>query len=310
MSSASRAIWPRLEAHILSPHTPCTRAPPHPRPRPSSPVLLRRRPPLHPPPPQPRNSRQPFHQSARLRSPPHSFSSAARKQTQRLHAILERAGKWVPRRLRPYLSRLRSAPLSHVAAFLALHEVTAVAPLLGLTYWFYTADVVPTAWVLGPWAAGAEEGLRRWVRYFRRKGWFGLGEGDGDGEERLEEQLREEVERERRREREEHEGRGGSWNWSWLGWRRRTTTRSRDGDGEEADLGGAEGEKTTAWKKAGMAATLDNTEKGYKIGVQIAAAYVITKMLLVPRIAFSLWATPWLARGFVAARRSLWRKRS
>ncbi|OTA90225.1 hypothetical protein M434DRAFT_53384, partial [Hypoxylon sp. CO27-5] len=155
----------------------------------------------------------------------------------------------VPKHLQPYLTRLRSAPFSHVAAFLVLHELTAIVPLFGLAYLFYTMDWVPTSWVLGPWAAWAEEGLRRYMRYFRKKGWFGLGDADGDA--------------------------------------------------------GKEGEEKLEERKA---VTVDHTEKGYKIGIQIAAAYAITKMLLIPRIALSLWATPWLARGFVAARRSIWKR--
>lgn len=208
----------------------------------------------------------------------------------------------MPSRLRPYLSRLRSAPFSHVAAFLVLHELTAIAPLFGLVYTFYRLDWVPTAWVLGPWAGWAEEGLKRYVRYFRKKGWFGLGEGNEDdgvreGEERLEERLREEVRREEEKERK------GQKSGRWFGrWRKQEDT---DGDAPE----NAESKKATAWKKVRQAVTVDHTEKGYRIGVQIAAAYAITKMLLIPRIAFSLWATPWLARGFVAMRRSVWRKR-
>lgn len=164
-------------------------------------------------------------------------------------------------------------------------------------------DWVPTAWVLGPWAAWAEEGLRRYVRYFRRKGWFGLGQDDDGGEEMLEERLREEVRLEKEREgREGREGRRGGW----LGvWRKKDDTTV----GDTTEDGG-ESKKATAWHKVRKAVTVDHTEKGYKIGVQIAAAYAITKVLLIPRIALSLWATPWLARGFIAARRSIWRKRS
>ncbi|KAI1446957.1 hypothetical protein F5Y02DRAFT_49178 [Annulohypoxylon stygium] len=230
-------------------------------------------------------------------------ASEARK-TQRAHTILDHASRFVPKRLHPSLQRLRTAPFSHVAAFLVLHELTAILPLFGLACLFYSTDWVPTSWVLGPWAAWAEEGLRRYMRYFRKKGWFGLsGEEDGrDGEERLEERLRGEIEREKEMEREE--GRG--WFGRWRG--------GGNVDDKSEDVGsGAEAEDSktkTAWKKVKNVVTTDNTEKGYKIGIQIAAAYAITKMLLIPRIALSLWATPWLARGFVAARRSIWKKRS
>ncbi|KAI1376612.1 hypothetical protein F4677DRAFT_459756 [Hypoxylon crocopeplum] len=241
--------------------------------------------------------------NCRLQStkPPQPSPAAEARKAQRADAILTRASRWVPARLRPYLARLRSAPLSHVAAFLVLHEITAIAPLFGLAWTFHRLDWVPTAWVAGPWAAWAEEGLRRYMRYFRRKGWFGLSEGEEgeDGEERLEVRLREEVEKEKERE-------GKGW---FGGWRRRDDGVPRGSDGDALGDGG-ESKKAAVWHKVKKAVTVDNTEKGYKIGIQIAAAYAITKMLLVPRIALSLWATPWLARGFVAVRRSVWRKRS
>ena len=40
----------------------------------------------------------------------------------------------LPPRLRPYATRLRNAPLSHITAFLILHEVTAIVPL-GVIWW-------------------------------------------------------------------------------------------------------------------------------------------------------------------------------
>ncbi|KAI0596725.1 hypothetical protein F4775DRAFT_284693 [Biscogniauxia sp. FL1348] len=189
----------------------------------------------------------------------------------RLSRLLTRTSSFLPRRLHAPLSRLRSAPLSHVGAFLALHEVTAVVPVVGLAWGFHALDWVP--WVWGGGEGEGEEaggvvvkgeeqgqeqeqeekekdkGLARWERYFRRKGWFGLGEVV-------------EVE-------------------------------------AEAEAGG-----TTA------VVSRENREKAYRIGMQIAAAYAITKMLLVPRIALSLWLTPSLARGFVSFRQAIWRKRS
>lgn len=132
-----------------------------------------------------------------------------------------------------------------------------------------------------------------------------MGDADGDagkeGEERLEERLREEVEREKEKEREK--GRGGRW---LAFWRRKDTAADDTPGNEEREAG--KSKTAAAWHKVRKAVTVDHTEKGYKIGIQIAAAYAITKMLLIPRIALSLWATPWLARGFVAARRSIWKR--
>ncbi|GAW12508.1 hypothetical protein ANO14919_018780 [Xylariales sp. No.14919] len=249
-----------------------------------------------------RNSR---FQSTDSKPPPSSNSTSTAPQTDRISRILTGASRFLPKRLQTPLQNLRSAPLSHVGAFLVLHEITAVLPIFGLTYAFYALDWVPTSWVLGPFAAWAEDGLKKYVPYFRKKHWFGLQDRDkqgvADGEEALESDLREEVKRE-----QEREGRKGGKSWFARFLRKR-----------EADVPVASGEvtgegdskkTTTVWRKVKQAATVDNTEKGYKIGIQIAAAYAITKFLLVPRIALSLWLTPWLARGFVGFRRAVRRK--
>ncbi|KLU91355.1 hypothetical protein MAPG_09876, partial [Magnaporthiopsis poae ATCC 64411] len=70
----------------------------------------------------------------------------------------------------------------HAAAFLVLHELTAVAPLLGLFALFHYTDlhVAPVAWVAARYGPYVDEGLGRFERYFRRKGWFGLGEEAGE----------------------------------------------------------------------------------------------------------------------------------
>ncbi|KAI1774152.1 hypothetical protein F4818DRAFT_442312 [Hypoxylon cercidicola] len=292
MSAASRAAWWRQIRFFstLSTTPPMRTSRPQTTPLPSHLLLLRSR-------------RAPLNRRFQSTKPtPPSAAEAEARKTRRADAILQSASRWVPSRLRPYLARLRSAPFSHVAAFLVLHELTAIVPLVGLVYTFYSMDWVPTAWVLGPWAAWAEEGLRRYLRYFRKKGWFGLGGGDGDddgtreGEEMLEERLKEEVMREK-----EKKGKRRGWLGFW---------RKQDDAAGDAPEDGGESKKSTAWQKVRKAVTVDHTTKGYNIGIQIAAAYAITKMLLIPRIALSLWATPWLARGFVAARRSIWRKRS
>ncbi|OTA99914.1 hypothetical protein M426DRAFT_324725 [Hypoxylon sp. CI-4A] len=312
-SSASTVFWRRQAPFLSTPFlstlfTPTTRAHPRTAPNPTT-TLLRNHTSLRL---RPRTQQQHRHQSTKPPSPSDPApspppSSPEARQTQRADAILNRTSRWVPRRLHPYLQRLRSAPFSHVAAFLVLHEATAIIPLFGLSYLFYSMDWVPTAWVLGPWAAWAEEGLSRYMRWFRKKGWFGLGGADAkEGEERLETRLKEEVEREKVKEKRE----GRSW---FAGWKTRkdeddgAVALSSDGDG---DAGAEKGKISTAWHKVKKVATVDNTEKGYKIGIQIAAAYAITKMLLILRIALSLWATPWLARSFVAARRSIWKKRA
>ncbi|KAI1310165.1 hypothetical protein F5Y03DRAFT_347148 [Xylaria venustula] len=264
-----------------------------------------------------RNSRFQSTDSKPPSSPsPSPSPSEAQQKTHRVSRILTSASRFLPKRLRSSLQNLRSAPLSHVGAFLVLHEITAILPIFGLTYAFYALDWVPTSWVLGPFAAWAEDGLKKYVPYFRKKHWFGLGSEDKTGrgahggEEALESELREEVKREQ--ERESREGKG-----SWFDFfsRKREVDASTGNPTSTAPSGQSTeaGEKKRAvavWQKVKHAATVDNTEKGYKIGIQIAAAYTITKFLLVPRIALSLWLTPWLARSFVGFRQAIRRKRS
>ncbi|KAI0434739.1 hypothetical protein F5Y09DRAFT_216771 [Xylaria sp. FL1042] len=249
-------------------------------------------------------------------SPSSSTNPPPPPQTHRISQILTRASRFLPQRLQTSLQNLRSAPLSHVGAFLVLHEITAILPIFGLTYAFYVLDWVPTSWVLGPFAAWAEDGLKKYVPYFRKKHWFGLGDkgdnrrGSADGEVALETELREEVKRE-----QEREGREGKGTW----FRRFSRTREADAPpGKSTSTASSEGipeagggkKAAAVWQKVKHAATVDNTEKGYKIGIQIAAAYTITKFLLVPRIALSLWLTPWLVRGFVRFRQAVRRKRT
>ncbi|KAI1113762.1 hypothetical protein F5Y14DRAFT_204891 [Nemania sp. NC0429] len=270
---------------------------------------------------QARTSRRPYSTTPPDPPPPVSRSRATRILTS------FSTSRFIPSRLRASLSALRSAPLSHVGAFLLLHELTAVLPIFGLTYAFHALDWVPTSWVLGPWAAWAGDGLRRYVPYFRRKGWFGLEGKEGkeeDGEAVLESELREEVRREQEKEQQREGKEGGKGILARLFGARDTdaavndptatstsTSTSTISSGESTGAGHEKRDKAAAvWHKVKNVATADNTEKGYKIGVQIAAAYTITKLLLVPRLALSLWLTPWLAMRFVGLRRALLRKRS
>ncbi|KAI1327743.1 hypothetical protein F5Y16DRAFT_184711 [Xylariaceae sp. FL0255] len=248
--------------------------------------------------------------------PPNSNASQnATAQTTRLSKILSRAQRFLPKRLHSSLSGLKSAPVSHIAAFLVLHEITAILPLIGLTSLFYYMDWVPTSWVLGPWAAWAEEAVRKYVPWFRKRGLFGLKgkKGDDEGEGALEDELKEETRREK--EREEKGGRRG--------WRAMFGRGKGEGKGDEipppeglveedkkqnstADKDKS-GKASAVWSTVKKVVTVDHTEKGYKLGIQVAAAYTITKLLLIPRVALSLWMTPWLARSFVAFRRSVWK---
>ncbi|KAK7716544.1 hypothetical protein SLS57_006572 [Botryosphaeria dothidea] len=75
----------------------------------------------------------------------------------------------MPSRLQRYLSPLRRAPLTHITAFLILHEITAIVPLVGLAATFHYADWLPPYISEGAWV---KQGVERFGRYFRRKGWI------------------------------------------------------------------------------------------------------------------------------------------
>ncbi|RYP53357.1 hypothetical protein DL769_010533 [Monosporascus sp. CRB-8-3] len=204
--------------------------------------------------------------------PPSSASSETARRN-RLSGILDRTLRWTPRRLRPYGERLRSAPLSHVVAFLILHEITAVVPIFGLLAFFKYTGWVPTSVVLGPWAEWAQEGLRRYGAYFAKKGWFGLkAEERRQGQEALEGELDEEV---RRKRDESADDEGSGWNSLW-GKGRGNAEHAGESEAVEA----AESKTSNAWQKVKKVVTLGNIESGYNTGIQVAAAYTITKVLL------------------------------
>ncbi|KAL2019633.1 hypothetical protein VTK56DRAFT_9448 [Thermocarpiscus australiensis] len=154
------------------------------------------------------------------------------KATARVERILAR----LPRPLQRYTSRLRGAPLTHVVAFLVLHEITAVVPLLGLFGLFHYTEYVPVAYMMEHYGGYVRDGTGRFERYFRRKGWFGFGEGDGVEEER-----------------------------------------------------GRRGEEKTALE------LWEGDDGRYRVVVEVALAYAVTKVLLPVRIVASVWATPWFA---------------
>jgi hypothetical protein len=97
--------------------------------------------------------------------------------TQTPHASrISRLESRLPAFLRRYTLPLRSAPVSHITAFLLLHEITAVVPLFGLTAAFHYFDWLP------PWIAeGAvvKSGVEKFGKYMRRKGWIDDGEVPG-----------------------------------------------------------------------------------------------------------------------------------
>lgn len=150
--------------------------------------------------------------------------------------------------MQKYSTRLRNAPLSHVVAFLILHEITAVVPLLGLFGLFHYTDYVPLGYMMEHYGSYVREGTARFERYFTRKGWFGFGQGE-----------------------EDEAGR-----------------RLQAEGGDEGVL--------DRWA---------SSDGKYRIVVEVALAYAITKVLLPVRIMASLWVTPWFAGVMVRMRRVL-----
>ncbi|KAL2001303.1 hypothetical protein VTN02DRAFT_1945 [Thermoascus thermophilus] len=84
---------------------------------------------------------------------------------------LRRLNDRLPRFLRPYTAPLLGAPVSHVAAFLILHEITAVVPLFGLVAAFHYGGWMPDPVTTGGGDGAFDEGVRRFGRWLRRKGW-------------------------------------------------------------------------------------------------------------------------------------------
>jgi hypothetical protein len=143
--------------------------------------------------------------------------------------------------------------VSHVTAFLILHELTAIVPLFALfgVFHYYT-DVGPIeAWMKGHYGAYVAQGTQRFDKYFRRKGWFGFN------------QEEESV----------------------------------------LDTGPDGGTKVVRDGRIGDGELTDARAQKYKVVVEVALAYAITKALLPVRIVGSVWATPWFAGVLVRLRR-------
>lgn len=147
----------------------------------------------------------------------------------------------LPARMQKYTTRLRGAPISHVVAFLILHELTAVVPLVALFGLFHYTDYVPLGYMMANYGGYVREGVGRFERYFTRKGWFGFGGANDAG-----------------------------------------------GEVKGVMAAGAQGEEDVMdrW---------ESSDGKYRVVVEVALAYAITKALLPVRILGSVWATPWFA---------------
>ena len=91
---------------------------------------------------------------------------ASQKTRSRIVRITSR----LPKFLQGYTTPLINAPLTHISAFLFLHELTAVIPLFGLAATFHYTRWMPPFISEGKWVS---DGVEKFGNYFRRKGWLG-----------------------------------------------------------------------------------------------------------------------------------------
>ena len=91
---------------------------------------------------------------------------ASQKTRSRIVRITTR----LPKFLQGYTAPLINAPLTHISAFLLLHELTAVIPLLGLAATFHYTRWMPPFISEGKWVS---DGVEKFGNYFRKKGWLG-----------------------------------------------------------------------------------------------------------------------------------------
>ncbi|KAF2125493.1 hypothetical protein P153DRAFT_324855 [Dothidotthia symphoricarpi CBS 119687] len=88
---------------------------------------------------------------------------------------IARINRRLPRFLHKHTAALASAPVSHITSFLILHEMTAIIPLLGLAATFHYTHYLPSWFAEGAWVLN---GVERFGKYFRRKGWIRSGEAE------------------------------------------------------------------------------------------------------------------------------------
>lgn len=98
--------------------------------------------------------------------PDHVNPEVAGKTRSRLARLTSR----LPRFLQRYTTPLISAPLTHISAFLLLHELTAIVPLFALAGIFHYTQWLPPYISEGKWISN---GVEMFGNYFRRKGWLG-----------------------------------------------------------------------------------------------------------------------------------------
>ena len=90
--------------------------------------------------------------------------------SQKTRSQVVRLTSRLPKFLQPYTTPLINAPLTHISAFLLLHELTALLPLFGLAATFHYTRWMPPFISEGKWVSKSVE---KTGNYFRKKGWLG-----------------------------------------------------------------------------------------------------------------------------------------
>lgn len=91
---------------------------------------------------------------------------ASRKTRLRVDRINSRLPKFLQR----YTTSLITAPVTHISAFLLLHELTAIVPLFGLAGVFHYTRWLPPYISEGAWVS---KGVDIFGKWFRKRGWLG-----------------------------------------------------------------------------------------------------------------------------------------
>ncbi|KAF7504784.1 hypothetical protein GJ744_001717 [Endocarpon pusillum] len=214
-----------------------------------------------------RRNRQAPSQSFSHRFLSHSSSRATTSapppptpQSDRIQRILRRTPKF----LRPTLSALHNAPLTHITAFLILHELTAVIPLFGLVAAFHYFQWLPPFFAEGKWVV---VGVEKFGNYFRRKGWIDAGDKKG-AEKWVESRDAETAE----------------------------MKRSKARIAQMMDRIRGEQDETKPQRRGIFSKWWVRGESGTRLVVEFATAYAVVKVLLPLRLVVSVWGSPWFAR--------------
>ncbi|KAL2754867.1 hypothetical protein ACRALDRAFT_1071499 [Sodiomyces alcalophilus JCM 7366] len=255
------------------------------------------------------NARPILRNSLRLPRPPRVQTTrrSSDVKTSRVDRILNR----LPPRLQKYTTGLRRAPVSHIVAFLVLHEITAVVPLLALFALFHYTTIAPLDYVTDHWAAHVRDGAAKAERYFTRKGWFGFGRDDNHKDD----DARPSAGRDAVGEEHDH-GTAATLSGALAAGAHAGETHSvKKGwtKDEGVVTGGIAVTRTratpeTAKETRDVLEQWRSDDAKYKVVVEVALAWAITKALLPARILVSVWGTPWFAAVMVRARNTL-RKR-